>query len=135
MDITIMFPTSSLCRFLVFIKLSFGMGLIWSMEIVSGVLGDDVDEAKWWVNLSSQLQFTHDKVELIKYFLWSNVITCVSYFRYFTDILNMLQGVYIFLIFVCKRNVYEVTFGRKDKNDGGEKNATIEMKGKVPRAK
>ena len=34
-------------RFLVFIKLSFGMGLIWTMEIVSGVLGDDVDEVKW----------------------------------------------------------------------------------------
>ena len=28
-------------------------------------------------------------------------------FRYFTDILNMLQGFYVFLIFVCKRNVYQ----------------------------
>ena len=28
-------------------------------------------------------------------------------FRYLTDILNMMQGFYIFLIFVCKQNVYE----------------------------
>ena len=34
-------------RFLVFIKLSFGMGLIWTMEIVSGVHGDEVDETMW----------------------------------------------------------------------------------------
>ena len=26
--------------------------------------------------------------------------------RYVTDIINMLQGVYVFIIFVCKRNVF-----------------------------
>ena len=31
---------------------------------------------------------------------------------YFTDVLNMLQGVYIFIIFVCKRNVFKVVFKR-----------------------
>ena len=44
------------------------------------------------------------------------LITTTTYYtfhRYFTDILNMLQGVYVFLIFVCKRNVYEVLFGTK----------------------
>ncbi|TRY73580.1 hypothetical protein TCAL_05031 [Tigriopus californicus] len=30
--------------------------------------------------------------------------------RYFTDILNMCQGFYIFFVFVCKRNVFKVIF-------------------------
>ena len=43
----------------------------------------------------------------------------IVHIRYFTDILNMLQGVYIFMIFVCKRNVYEVIFGEKGKTREG----------------
>ena len=31
----------------------------------------------------------------------------ILWFRHLTNILNMLQGLYIFLIFVCKRNVFE----------------------------
>eukprot|EP00094_Tigriopus_californicus_P005218 TCALIF_05031-PA protein Name:"Similar to mth2 G-protein coupled receptor Mth2 (Drosophila simulans)" AED:0.03 eAED:0.03 QI:366/0.85/0.75/1/0.57/0.75/8/0/701 len=31
-------------------------------------------------------------------------------FWYFTDILNMCQGFYIFFVFVCKRNVFKVIF-------------------------
>ena len=31
---------------------------------------------------------------------------------YFTDCLNMLQGVFVFIIFVCKRNVFNVVFQR-----------------------
>nr|XP_040579384.1 G-protein coupled receptor Mth2-like isoform X1 [Lepeophtheirus salmonis] len=34
---------------------------------------------------------------------------------YFTDILNMLQGFYVFLIFVCKRNVIEVILKKDSK--------------------
>jgi hypothetical protein len=33
--------------------------------------------------------------------------------RYVTDVLNMLQGFYIFIIFVCKRNVLNVIMGKK----------------------
>ena len=32
--------------------------------------------------------------------------------RYVTDIINMLQGVYIFIIFVCKRNVFDLLLNR-----------------------
>ena len=31
-------------------------------------------------------------------------------FRYFADVLNIIQGVYIFIIFVCKRDVFNVIF-------------------------
>ena len=41
-------------------------------------------------------------------------------FRYFTDILNMLQGVYVFLIFVCKQNVYEVLFVKRSEIPEGK---------------
>ena len=47
--------------------------------------------------------------------------------RYFTDILNMLQGFYIFLIFVCKRNVYTaimIIIGRKAANYQDKTNTT-----------
>ena len=37
----------------------------------------------------------------------------------------MLQGVYVFLIFVCKRNVYEVTFGRRSETH--EKQQIVEL--------
>ena len=41
-------------------------------------------------------------------------VTIVNiYFRYFTDVLNILQGVYIFLIFVCKKSVLNVIIGRE----------------------
>ena len=33
-------------------------------------------------------------------------------FRYVTDFLNMLQGVFLFGFFVCKRNVKEAIFGK-----------------------
>jgi hypothetical protein len=33
--------------------------------------------------------------------------------RYLTDIMNMLQGFYVFVIFVCKRNVAHVVLGKK----------------------
>ena len=33
--------------------------------------------------------------------------------RYAVDVINMLQGVYIFIIFVLKRNVFYVVFNRK----------------------
>ena len=39
----------------------------------------------------------------------------INTFRYFTDILNMLQGVYIFVIFVLKRNVLTMIFGNGKK--------------------
>ena len=67
-------------RFLLFIKLFFGMGFTWIIDIISGLISDDVVAEHHW---------------------------------YFTDILNMLQGVYIFIIFVCKRNVFRIIF-RKD---------------------
>ena len=67
-------------RFLLFLKLFLGMGFIWTFDIISGLIGDDMVAEHHW---------------------------------YFTDCLNMLQGVYIFIIFVCKRNVFRVVF-RKD---------------------
>ena len=66
-------------RLLLFIKLFFGMGFTWTMEIVSGLISEDVVSEENW---------------------------------YFTDVLNMLQGVYIFIIFVCKRNVFKIVFKR-----------------------
>ena len=36
---------------------------------------------------------------------------------YFTDVLNMFQGVYVFVIFVCKRNVIFAILGVKDKRN------------------
>ena len=39
----------------------------------------------------------------------------------------MLQGVYVFLIFVCKRNVYEVIFKRKYANLEEEKGKGVEL--------
>ena len=35
---------------------------------------------------------------------------------WFTDVLNMLQGFYIFAIFICKRTVFNVVFNIKDNN-------------------
>ena len=32
--------------------------------------------------------------------------------RYFFDVLSMLQGVFIFIVFVCKRSVLKVVTGR-----------------------
>ena len=66
-------------RLLLFIKLFFGMGFMWTMDIVSGLISEEVVSEENW---------------------------------YFTDVLNMLQGVYIFIIFVCKRNVFKVVFKR-----------------------
>ena len=34
-------------------------------------------------------------------------------YRYVSDVLNMSQGVYIFLIFVCKRQVMDAVLGKK----------------------
>ena len=36
---------------------------------------------------------------------------------YFTDAINMLQGFYIFLIFVCKRNVFRAIMDVKPSED------------------
>ena len=33
---------------------------------------------------------------------------------WFTDFLNMMQGFYIFVIFICKRTVFNVVFGIKE---------------------
>merc|ERR1712156_1366824 len=60
-------------RFLLFLKLFLGMGMMWIFEIIAGIFDDHVDESAW----------------------------------YLTDVFNMLQGFYIFIIFVCKRNVYD----------------------------
>ena len=40
-----------------------------------------------------------------------------SYFRYFTDVLNILQGVYVFIIFVCKKSVLNVILGKRADNN------------------
>ena len=46
-------------------------------------------------------------------------------FRYLTDVLNMLQPIYVFTIFVLKRNVIDVIMGRdgKKKKKGMTKSA------------
>lgn len=36
-----------------------------------------------------------------------------DFYRYFTDIINMSQGIIIFFIFVCKRKVLDEIFGKK----------------------
>jgi len=38
-----------------------------------------------------------------------------SKWNYFTDTLNMLQGVWVFITFVCKRNVFRVVTRRADR--------------------
>lgn len=60
-------------RFYMFLKHFIGIGILWSFEVISGLLDDHVAEEVWYV----------------------------------TDVLNMLQGLYIFIIFVCKRSVLE----------------------------
>ena len=65
-------------RFIMYIKLFFGMWFFWSMEIVSGLLTQEDFSEEYW---------------------------------YFTDVLNMMQGFYVFVIFVCNRNVYKAILG------------------------
>ena len=45
---------------------------------------------------------------LLKSFLLYLVDVYIFFFnpRYITDVFNMLQGFYIFVIFICKRNVW-----------------------------
>jgi len=73
--------------FLTFVKLFFGMGILWIFEIISGFLADTTPEEIWYV----------------------------------FDILNMLQGVYLFVIFVLKHSVlFEIRkkyFGQGDNID------------------
>ena len=44
---------------------------------------------------------------------------------YFTDVLNMLQGFYIFAVFVCKRKVFNVIFGLDSNRPGMERGNTL----------
>ena len=46
----------------------------------------------------------------------------------------MLQGVYVFLIFVCKRNVYEVLLKRKYENLSDEKGKGVELSRQIKEA-
>ena len=71
-------------KFLVYLKLFFGMGFIWIFEIISGLVPDQVHESSW----------------------------------YFTDILNLSQGLYVFVCFVCKRNVIFAILGVNDSRKG-----------------
>ena len=48
-----------------------------------------------------------DKVLLMSLFLYSH--------RYFSNVLNMLQPLYVFAIFVLKKNVIDVILGRDKK--------------------
>ena len=40
-------------------------------------------------------------------------LTKIDSSRYVTDMMNMLQGVYIFWAFVCNRKVLNIIFGRE----------------------
>ena len=51
---------------------------------------------------------------------------CISC-RYFTDVMNMLQPVYVFIIFVMKRNVINMILGR-DKKGRKSKSQTERFK-------
>ena len=42
---------------------------------------------------------------------------------YFTDILNMCQGFYIFIVFVCKRNVFNMVFAQDTPQGKTSRNA------------
>ena len=44
-------------------------------------------------------------------------------YRYVTDMMNILQGVYIFWAFVCTRRILNIVFGR-EKVDGWERART-----------
>ena len=54
--------------------------------------------------------------------------------RYFTDSINMVQGFYIFLIYVCNRKVLSIVFKccikkkPAEQTNGEKKNDDIEMK-------
>ena len=50
-------------------------------------------------------------------------LTNVDSSRYVTDMMNMLQGVYIFWAFVCNRRVLNIIFGR-DRVDRMERSTT-----------
>ena len=41
---------------------------------------------------------------------------------YFTDVLNMLQGFYIFFVFICKRKVFNVICGDDKNRNRGQEN-------------
>jgi len=72
--------TKKMKKFCQYLKLFIGLGLIWSLEIIGGVLSQDsINESAW----------------------------------YFADVLNILQGVYIFVIFVCKKDVLTVILNKE----------------------
>ena len=50
-------------------------------------------------------------------------LTKIDSSRYVTDMMNMLQGVYIFWAFVCNRKVLNIIFGR-DRVDRMERSTT-----------
>ena len=81
-----------------FVKLFIGMGFTWVTDIIAGLNkhSDLIPEYAWYVISKFS--------RVIKFYLWI--------FRYVTDLINMLQGVYIFLIFVCKRNVIQTILGK-----------------------
>ena len=66
-------------RFWLYMKLFIGMGMTWIMEIISGI--------------------HHDR---------DAIHQSAMYWMYFTDAVNALQGLWVFLIFVCKWQVYKV---------------------------
>jgi hypothetical protein len=74
--------TSEMDSFLVLLKLFIGMGLMWTFEIIAGLI--DFHNRQW---------------------IW-----------YITDVFNMLQGFYIFVIFICKRNVWNAMMKMKKGN-------------------
>merc|ERR1719300_1453585 len=64
-------------KMILYLRLFFGMGIIWYFEVISFYVGGE----------------------------WSTT----------TDIINMLQGVWVFLTFVCKRNVLQVVLRKRDR--------------------
>jgi len=64
-------------KMVLYLRLFFGMGIIWYFEVISFYYGGE----------------------------WSTV----------TDVINMMQGVWVFLTFVCKKNVLQVILRKRDR--------------------
>ena len=91
------------------------MGIMWVFEIISGITSD-VHESTWLVfTIYYYSKLTLDFYTHIKSLQHRMIVLINLFQRYVTDMLNMLQPIYIFIIFVLKKNVMNTMLGRDKK--------------------
>ena len=86
--------TQTMDRVCLYLRLFMGMGVIWYFEIISWAVGSEAQEWTYFFDCFNMLQ----------------VISCVQ--KRFP--LTILQGVWVFFTFVCKRNVLKVVLKKSD---------------------